>query len=452
VTSEATTSRSRELEITYRPVAGLRPYDRNARTHSRKQIHQIAASIRQFGFTNPVLIDGSDCIIAGHGRVQAAQQLAMDRVPTVLLEHLTEVELRAYRLADNRLAEKAGWDAEILKIELQGLAELELDFDLEIAGFETAEIDLILDGPAASKEDPADAVPDAPDAATTITRTGDLWELGPHRLLCGDSQDAEGYRRLMEGGPARAVFSDPPYNVPVNGLVCGLGQVRHREFAMAAGEMSRAEFVAFLSAVFRNLVAASGDGSIHFQCMDWRHAGEMLEAGGTAYTELKNLCVWAKDNGGMGSLYRSQHELVFVWKSGTAPHVNTVELGKHGRYRTNLWTYVGVNTLKRDRMAELAMHPTVKPVTLISDAIKDVSRLSDIVLDPFGGSGSTQIAAERTGRRARLIEIDPAYCDVIVRRWATLTGGEAVLAGSGRRFDEVASERLTPADRQAETA
>ncbi|MFC7543711.1 site-specific DNA-methyltransferase [Siccirubricoccus deserti] len=441
MTSEATTSRSRELGITYRPVAGLRPYDRNARTHSKKQVHQIAASIRQFGFTNPVLIDTSGCIIAGHGRVQAARQLGMDCVPTVLLEHLTEAELRAYRLADNRLAEKAGWDPEILKIELQGLAELELDFDLEITGFETAEIDLILEGPAASKQDPADAVPGAPDAAAAVTRAGDLWELGPHRLLCGDSRDAEAYRRLIGGDLARVVFSDPPYNVPVGGHVCGLGRVQHREFAMASGEMSRAEFVAFLTVAFRNAAAASVNGAIHFQCMDWRHAGEMLEAGGAAYTELKNLCVWAKDNGGMGSLYRSQHELVFVWKSGTAPHVNTVELGKHGRYRTNLWTYAGVNTLKRDRMAELAMHPTVKPVALISDAIKDVSRRGDIVLDPFGGSGSTLIAAERTGRRARLIEIDPAYCDVIVHRWATLTGGEAVLAGSGRCFAEVSAER-----------
>ncbi|WP_372624272.1 site-specific DNA-methyltransferase [Falsiroseomonas sp.] len=441
--------RSRELGIIYRPVAGLSPYDRNARTHSRKQIHQIAASIRQFGFTNPVLIDGNGCIIAGHGRVQAAKQIGMDRVPTVLLEHLTEAELRAYRLADNRLAEKAGWDPEILKIELQGLAELELDFDLELTGFETAEIDLILDGQPAVKDDPADAVPEAPDAAAAVTRAGDLWELGPHRLLCGDSRDVEAYRRLMEGDLARVVFSDPPYNVPVGGHVCGLARVQHREFAMASGEMSRAEFVAFLTAVFRNAAAASVDGAIHFQCMDWRHAGEMLEAGGAAYTELKNMCVWAKDNGGMGSLYRSQHELVFVWKSGTAPHVNTVELGRHGRYRTNLWSYAGVNTLKRDRMAELAMHSTVKPVALISDAIKDVSRRGDVVLDPFGGSGSTLIAAQRTGRRARLIEIDSVYCDVIVRRWATLTGGEAVLMGSGRRFGEIAAERLAAAEQPA---
>ena len=439
-----------ELTVIYRPVTALKLNDRNARTHSKKQIHQIANSIEQFGFINPVLIDAGNCIIAGHGRVQAARQLGLKQVPTVRIEHLSEGQLRAYRLADNRLAEQAGWDPDILKIEFQGLGELELDFDLEITGFETAEIDLMLDGPTTPKADPADAVPDTANGDAVVTRLGDLWELGRHRLICADAREPEAHRRPMDGDLARMVFSDPPCNVPVSGHVCGLGRVQHRGFAMAAGEMNRTEFIAFLTAVLQAVAAVSVNGAIHFQCMDWRHAGEMLEAGGVAYSELKNVCVWAKDNGGMGSLYRSQHELVFVWKTGTASHVNTVELGKHGRYRTNVWNYAGVNSLKRNRMAELAMHPTVKPVALISD--KDVSRRGEVVLDPFGGSGSTLIAAERTGRQARLVEIDPTYCDVIIRRWSALTGGRAIQVGSGHGFDEVAAERSAAANLQMEVA
>jgi hypothetical protein len=223
----------------------------------------------------------------------------------------------------------------------------------------------------------------------------------------------------------------------IDGHVCGLGSVKHEEFACASGEMSEEEFVAFLATAFRNQAEVSLDGAIHFQC----HMGEMLKAGHSVYSELKNLCVWTKDNGGMGSFYRSQHEFVFVWKVGTEPHVNTVELGKHGRYRTNVWSYAGVNTLKKGRMAELAMHPTVKPVAMIMDAIKDCSKRGEIVLDGFGGSGSTLIAAEKTKRKARLVEYEPRYVDVAVKRWEALTGKKATLADTGETFGAVA-ERL----------
>ena len=274
-----------------------------------------------------------------------------------------------------------------------------------------------------------------------ITRPGDCWLIGDHRLICGDSTDPDTYARLLEGAEAQMIFTDPPYNVPIEGHVSGLGKVKHREFAMASGEMPEAEFTTFLATVFRNLAGHSVEGAIHFICMDWRHLGEVLAAGKSAYSELKNLCVWAKTNGGMGSLYRSQHELVFVFKAGTAPHINNVELGKHGRYRTNIWSYAGINSFGKDRDADLALHPTVKPVALVADAILDCSKRRGIVLDAFAGSGTTLIAAEKTGRRGYGIELDPHYCDVIIRRLAAAANVEATHAATGRLFAEIEQER-----------
>jgi len=236
------------------------------------------------------------------------------------------------------------------------------------------------------------------------------------------------------------VFTDPPYNVPVNGHICGLGKVQHEEFIMASGEMSEADFTDFLTRVAMNLAAFSVDGSIHYICMDWRHIVELSAAGRSAYSELKNLVVWNKDNGGMGAFYRSKHEFVFVFKNGTAAHINNFSLGQHGRYRTNVWDYAGVNTLKADRDEELAMHPTVKPVEMVADAIRDCSRRGGVILDAFSGSGTTIMAAEQTGRRARAIELDPRYVDVAVRRWQKATGGTATLAGSGTTFDDLVED------------
>ena len=429
----------RKLEVTTQPLSSLRPYSRNARTHSAKQIAQIAASIRAFGFNNPVLIDKDGVIIAGHGRVAAAKTLGLETVPVIRLEHMSEAQKRAYILADNKLAEKAGWDTEILAIELQNLMEFDLDFDVSITGFDMPEIDVLIAGLDAkpSKPDPADAVPEVADRA--VTRLGDVWQIGPHRLICGDSLKPETYERLLDGEKAQMVFTDPPYNVPIDGHVSGLGKVQHREFAMATGEMSVAEFTGFLRIVFQNLAAASTSGSIHFVAMDWRHMAEVLAAGQGTYSELKNLCVWAKTNGGMGSLYRSQHELIFVFKAGTAAHINNVELGKHGRYRTNVWTYAGANTFSATRDDDLAMHPTVKPVAMVADAILDCSKRKGIVLDAFAGSGTTLVAAHRTGRRGYGIELDPLYCDVILRRLTKLTGLQAEHVATGRTFAELSA-------------
>jgi DNA modification methylase len=443
--SKATTSTissltDRRIEII--AVGELAPYRNNARTHSKKQIRQIADSIRRFGFTNPVLIDDGGQIIAGHGRVEAAKLLGLAAVPAIRLSHLSEVEKRAYILADNRLAEKAGWDKEILAIELQAL--IDLDFEVELTGFEASYVDTVLDDAAEANGEPPgpeDEIPDPPGLGAAVSRSGDLWVLGPHRLLCGNALDPASYEALMAGGPAEMVFTDPPYNVPIDGNVCGLGLLRHREFAMASGEMTEGDFTAFLRTAFEQLAANSTDGAIHFICMDWRHMGEMLGAGRSVYSELKNLAVWNKTNGGMGTFYRSKHELVFIWKVGTAPHINTFELGQHGRNRTNVWDHAGVNTMRPGRLEELAMHPTVKPVALVADAIKDCSRRNGIILDPFVGSGTTLIAAQRTGRRARGIELDPHYVDVAVRRWQIYTGKSATLLTTGATFEETEEAR-----------
>jgi DNA modification methylase len=401
-------------------VSNLRPWANNARMHSKKQIRQIADSIREFGFTNPILIDRDNTILAGHGRVEAAKLIGMEKVPCIRLEGMTPEQKRAYVLADNKLALNAGWDEELLAEELQALLNMDLDFDLEITGFSIAEIDSLVEGAAPEEPgDPADDVLPDLDEKAARCRPGDIWQLGPHRLICGDALDPDVASALMDGQTASMVFTDPPYNVPIDGHVGGSGKTKHREFAMASGEMTTGQFTDFLASSFRNLCRFSCDGSIHFVCMDWRHMAEMLAAGEDIYSELKNLIVWVKDNGGMGTFYRSRYELVFAFKNGEAPHINTFELGQHGRYRTNVWQYKGVNTLKAGRMDELGMHPTVKPVQMIADAIKDVSGRGDIVLDLFGGSGSTLIAAHNTGRRAYLCELDPIYCDRIIRRWET---------------------------------
>src|ERR671912_1883511 len=410
--------------VEFIPIASLRPWARNARTHSKKQVKQIAASIERFGFTNPVLVDEANQIIAGHGRVAAAKLLGRGEVPCLRIETMSAAEKRAYVIADNKLALNAGWDEEILAEELRGLLAEDLGFDITLTGFSIPEIDSLVEGLA--PEEPGCPEEDVlPAEAPVRCRVGDLWQLGPHRLVCGNSLDPQVVATLMAGERAQMVFTDPPYNVPVQGHVGGSGAIQHREFAMASGEMTSPEFTAFLRTAFERLVAASTDGSIHFVCMDWRHMGEMLAAGEGLYSELKNLIVWAKDNGGMGSFYRSRHELIFAFKNGTAPHINSFELGQHGRYRTNVWSYKGVNTLRPGRLEELALHPTVKPVQMIADAIKDVSQRGGIVLDLFGGSGSTLISAHKTGRRAYVCELDPVYCDRIIQRWETYDNDEA---------------------------
>ncbi|WP_020372161.1 site-specific DNA-methyltransferase [Rhizorhabdus wittichii] len=429
------------LQLVSSNISSLKPWPNNPRTHSKKQLKQLEKSIEEFGFTNPVLVSHDGYIIAGHGRVAAAQSLGWTEVPTILLPTLSQDQLRALVIADNKLALNAGWDEESLAIELQALVDA--NYDLHLTAFELPEIDFILD--EAADADPTGSNHPDDDVTTSsgpaVTRSGDLWHLGRHKLLCGDAQEASAFALLLGDERPHMAFLDAPYNVKIDGNVCGLGSVKHAEFAMASGEMSEAEFTAFLSVTHGNVASVMRDGAIIFSCMDWRHMGEMLAAGKSAFTELKNLIVWNKTNGGMGSFYRSKHELIFVFKQGTAEHTNNFGLGGSGRYRTNVWDYAGISSMGSNRADELAMHPTVKPVAMIADAIRDCSKRGETILDCFGGSGASLIAAHRTGRCARLIEYEPVYCDTIIQRWEKLTGKAATLAADGRAFEDVADDR-----------
>jgi DNA modification methylase len=409
------------LSVVYRPVGSIRPDPRNARTHPKRQVDQIVASIRAFGFTNPILTDEGGQVIAGHGRLLAARQLGMAEVPVIGLTGLSDAQKRALRLADNKIALGAGWDLEILQMELADLAALDVDIDLSLTGFTAGEIDTILKTPV----DPDDEVVPAL-AAAPRTGPGDIWVLGEHRIGCGDSRDMAFLRSVIcEEGVVDAAFLDPPYNVRISGNAVSRGT--HREFAMASGEMSDDQFRRFLTDTLGAAAAVSRNGAVHFVCMDWRHMEDVAGVGRGVYGELLNLCVWNKSNAGMGSLYRSKHELVFVFRVGDAPSLNNVELGRHGRNRTNVWDYPSVNTLKGSRREDLALHPTVKPTGMVADAIQDVTRRGALVLDIFLGSGTTLLAADRVGRRFRGLDIDPAYVDVAVERWAQRTGREPVL-------------------------
>jgi DNA modification methylase len=431
------------IRIVFRRIVELKLDPRNPRAHSPAQVRQIARSIEAFGFNVPVLIDAKRKVIAGHGRIMACKLLGWSEVPTIASEHLSEAQAKAFMIADNRLTENSVWDDRLLAEQLKELSVLDLEFNLETTGFEMGEIDFRIERLTSSDE----AADDADDLSTIpqgplVTREGDLWLMNEHRVLCGNALDPNAYAALMKHEQASLVFSDPPYNVRIEGNVSGLGAVRHREFAMASGEMRPAEFTDFLNSALSLHARNSAQGSLHYICMDWRHMEELLAAGRTVYSELKNLCVWAKNNGGMGSLYRSQHELVFVFKHGREPHRNNVMLGVHGRNRSNVWNYPCANSFSRsgDEGNLLASHPTVKPVAMIADAIMDATARHDIVLDGFLGSGSTLIAAERTGRRCFGLELDPLYVDGIVRRWQTFTRNSARLASSGRPFNELQAE------------
>jgi DNA modification methylase len=329
-------------------------------------------------------------------------KVCADRRRAIRLDHLTEAQAEAFMIADNRLTEISVWDDRLLAEQLKELSELDLDFSLEATGFQMGEIDLRIEGltaASADERDPADALP-AVRTGPAVSRSGDLWLLGQHRVLCGSALDEPAYAALMADRRAAMIVTDPPYNVPIAGNVSGLGAIHHQDFVMGCGEMDEAQFIAFLTGACALHARYSANGSLHFVFMDWRHLAELLAAGREVYTSLLNLCVWVKNNGGMGSFYRSQHELVLVFKHGRAPHRNNIKLGQFGRNRTNVWNYPCANSFGRtsDEGNLLLLHPTVKPVALVADAIMDGSARGDLVLDGFLGSGTTVIAAERTGR------------------------------------------------------
>lgn len=436
--------------IEYVAIDSLTPYEGNPRKHPEKQIVKLMPSLREFGVAMPILIDVHNVVIAGHAVLEAAKRLGIKHVPVLVADQWSSAQVRAYRLSANRLAELSQWDDALLKIELAAIIEFD-ETPIEILGWETGEIDLILstDDPG-GVDDPGDFIPEA--ARDTTTRPGDLWCLGKHRLLCASSLEPANWARLMDGAVAAMAFTDAPYNVPISGHVSGLGKKKHAEFQMASGEMTRSEFTEFLIRAIKEMIANLVDGAIFVFFMDWRHMSETLEALAANELTLINLCVWNKNNGGMGSLYRSKHELAFIAKKGRAPHTNNVELGRHGRYRTNVWDYAGVNSFGRNRDADLADHPTVKPVALVADAIRDVTKPGDLVIDGFMGSGTTILAAERTKRVAAGIDIEPGYIDVAIRRWEAMTGLEATLANTDETFAEVAARRLAEAELTPEAA
>ncbi len=412
---------------------------RNARKHSRSQIRAIAKSIKEFGFNAPILVDRNNKIVGGEGRHGAAMLLRLATAPIVRLDHLSATEARAYRIADNKLSDRSSFDETKLALELKHLTENAPDLDIDAIGFEQAERDLLIQGLDATDPDEAD------DFQTTsvppITRIGDLWYLHNHRIICANALDAGSYAALLGDEQAIAVFTDFPYNVRVQGHVRGQGKQPHVEFVMASGEMSRPEFQEFLKVALGHSRAYSRPGALIYGCMDWRHMQDILAAAAENDLELINVCIWVKTNGGMGSMYRSRHEEVFVFKNGKSAHINNVQLGRYGRNRTNVWNYPGANGFARkNSIDDFDSHPTVKPVRLVADAILDSTHQGDIVLDPFLGSGTTILAAERTGRRGFGIELDPVHVDTAIRRWERMTGQKAVNQ-DGLSFEEVAVRR-----------
>jgi DNA modification methylase len=427
-------------EISLASVRKLKPNKRNARTHSKKQIGEITALIQRFGWTYPILVDDEWRILAGHARYQAALYLGLTRVPVIIMAGLSDAEKRALAIADNKVPTNAGWDRAALAAELGELAELLPNVGLtpDITGFEPAEIDTLLVDLIDPERDPADQLPQIEQIA--VSQTGDLWQLGHHRLGCNDARDAVAMRQLMAGEQAAMVCADPPFNDRISSIG-SRGQIKHREFALASGEMSSAEFTTFLKDSLGLAARYSVDGSLHLVFMDWRHQPELHDAGKAVYGTQLNLIVWKKNNAGQGSFYRSQHELIYLFKKGTASHTNNIQLGRHGRNRSNVWEYPGVNSFGAGRLETLALHPTVKPVALISDAMRDCSRRGDIILDPFMGSGTTILAAEKIGRRTFGLEIDTLYIDVAIRRWQAFTRRDAILAATGQTFSEIAKRR-----------
>jgi DNA modification methylase len=428
--------------ISYVAIDQLRTYERSLRKRKNGGAEALKNSVSSFGIVLPVLIDSKMTIIGGEGIVATARDLGYTEVPTVRIDHLDDAEVRMLRIALNKLAETSEWNRIELAAEFAELVTLDIDLAYEVTGFDTVEIDNLVHAPAEPDGEDPDDLPILPGLpGSEVTRLGDIWELGDHRLLCGSSLEMDNLARLMGDDRARMVLTDSPFNVKISGHVSGLGKTKHREFAQASGEMSEAEFIEFQSTSTRTLAAYCIDGALLYLYMDWRHVWEIMSGIRAAGLTLFNLAVWVKRAGGMGSFYRSQHELVFIAKKGKTSHINNVQLGRFGRNRTNCWHYAGMNSFGAGRDELLAAHPTVKPVAMLSDAIRDASHRGDIVLDGFLGSGSTLIAAERTGRVCRGVELDPLYVDSIVRRWEKATGRVATLFPGGETFAQVAARR-----------
>lgn len=435
------------LRIRYVATTSLTPHPRNARTHPKTQIAKLKAAIRKVGFRVPIIVDADNVILAGHGRHQAALELGLPEVPVIAFSDMSEVDRRAFMLADNLLADKAGYDKEALRLELEYL--IDVGYEVEVTGLDTIEIDRLL-GTEAADESPADDVVPLPENVSPLSRLGDLWHFGDqHRLLVGDARDPEHVERLMNGERAELVFTDPPYGCVIENNVSGMGRVSHDNFVMGAGQESLPELaMTILRPAFRHIAAHCRAGAIAFVCTDWRAAPHMLDAARGVFDEIKNWIIWVKTNAGMGTFYRSQFEIILAFRVSPGKVINNFGLGEGGRHRSNVWTYAGANTFRSGRMKDLLDHPTCKPKKLVSDAILDCSRRGGIVLDVFAGSGTTLVAAARTGRRGFAIEIDPKYADVILKRMIEETGLTPLLDGV-HPFDGVVAARRDPREVQS---
>lgn len=423
------------------PIAVSSPrFPKSFKVYPTATIKKAARFIETFGSRLPILVDADRNIVAGEIWALAHQRLGLPEISALFIEGLSVDQLQAYRIGIQRIPELGEWDEGALGELFKDWTSRDLEFDVEAMGFEMPEIDTFIGNlgvePASNG---ADDKLEPTDFGHPITKLGDIWNAGPHRILCGNSIESSSFDALMHDDKASVVITDPPYNVAIDGHVGGKGSIHHSEFVMASGEMSTEEFQTFLQKNMSLLALHSTDGSLHYIFMDWRHTADLLGAAHRVYRHLKNIVVWVKSNGGMGSFYRSQHEFVFVFKNGDASHRNNVQLGRHGRNRTNVWQYAGANGFDGRTTGEgnlLALHPTVKPVQMLADALLDSSARGGIVLDPFLGSGSTLIACERIGRRLRGIELDPAYVDVAIRRWQRHTGASAINAATGKAFGD----------------
>jgi len=429
----------REFKTNFVDISELKPLGRETRTHPARQIRKLGTCLRKFGVVLPILIDRQNRVVDGWALVLAARQLGLTEIPAARISDLSDANLRILRLALNKIPEYATWNEQALRVELLEILQLEPNINLEDTAFEVAELDSILDDGGLDQEDELPAIDEE---AAPITQVGDQWNLGDHVIRCDDALKSESFVHLLGSAKVGMVFTDPPYNVKIAGHVTRSRSAKNHDFAMGTGELSSMQFQSFLQTSLACAARFSRNGAIHFVCIDWRHIQELLSAGSIVYDELKNICVWSKSNAGMGSLYRSQHELIAVYKSGKAAHINNVELGRHGRNRTNVWNYVGQSALSGTRKSKLSLHPTVKPVAMVADAIRDCSNRGDLILDCFGGAGTTLIAAEKTGRRARILELNPIYVDVTIERWQRLSGQVAYHAENGRPFSS-RDEKLT---------
>jgi DNA methylase/ParB-like nuclease domain len=435
----------RKLAIEYKSLASLLPYPGNPRKHDKRQVRQIARSIEAFGFNVPLLINAENHVVAGHGRLLASRLLNLTEVPTIRLEHLTEAQARAFTIADNRLNENSAWDHQLLGEQLKILADSDLDFDLEVTGFEIKEVDCFIENLTSATERVAKAADVIPDlhGRPLVTRAGDCWNLGRHRVYCGDARSDSAYTTLMQGRRAEMVFAGPPCQDPINACLTRFGAVHHTEFAMVSDPRNASQFAESLRTSLTNLANNSVDGALNFICVDWRHSPELLTAAQSVYTEFKDLCVWVKDKPEQGSLYRNQHQLVFVFKTGKKPHRNGVHRRPCGQYRSNVWNYRGVKSRSHGQGAEglSNLHQTIKPVDMVADAILDCTRRGQLVLDRFLGNGTTLLAAEDTGRTCYGMELDPQHVDTTLRRWRKFTGQNILEESTGRSFDDIEEER-----------